>query len=384
MSAKILVVDDEPSLLRLTGFALQTAGYQVVTAETAREALEKVRSEKPDLVILDVMLPDMSGLEVCQLLRADPKSDNLPIIMLSARAEVPDRVRGLKSGADEYITKPVDSDELLARIETLLQRVVRSQRAHQEVKRGKTIGFVGAKGGVGTTTVAHQVAVSLAGSNKPVIAVELKPNANTLCLQLGLNEDQTASDWLELAPEQISEEALSRRLVTHTSGLRVVHGSRERKEDREITAEQTEALVQCLSGMSDYTVIDVSCHPSPASRVALRSSSAVVLVVEPDPVCLECGREAIELFKAWGIPAESLGAVVVNRGGVVLPTLFSTVLPEIRSRLGCEILGVVPPSLDLCLKALHVPSSPEAPQRNASFVASLSELAERLSSGEPQ
>ncbi|HVT61788.1 MAG TPA: response regulator [Thermoanaerobaculia bacterium] len=109
MKARVLVVDDEPSLLRLTEYSLRAEGYTVTTAETAAEGLRKVHTERPDLLVLDVMLPDMSGVEVCQQIRGNPETADLPIIMLSARALTTDKVKGLRSGADEYVTKPVDS-----------------------------------------------------------------------------------------------------------------------------------------------------------------------------------------------------------------------------------------------------------------------------------
>ncbi len=120
MSAKILIVDDESNLLRLIGYVLQVEGYEIVTAHSGMEALNKIQTEKPDLVILDSTLPDISGLEICQRLRRNSYTVNLPIIMLSAWVELSDKIRGLEAGADEYITKPVDPDELVARVGALL------------------------------------------------------------------------------------------------------------------------------------------------------------------------------------------------------------------------------------------------------------------------
>jgi len=105
--AKILIVDDEQDIVRLLSFALQAEGYQVVTALSGQEALKRVEQERPDIVVLDVMMPGMDGIEVCAELRSKPETAGLPIIMLSALGQVADRVRGLRAGADDYVPKPV-------------------------------------------------------------------------------------------------------------------------------------------------------------------------------------------------------------------------------------------------------------------------------------
>ena len=103
---KILVVDDEPDVVELVVFNLKAAGFVVVTAEDGREALQTAKTARPDLIVLDVMLPELDGLEVCKLLRRDAATAAVPIIMLTAKAEEVDRVLGLELGADDYLTKP--------------------------------------------------------------------------------------------------------------------------------------------------------------------------------------------------------------------------------------------------------------------------------------
>jgi two-component system phosphate regulon response regulator PhoB len=124
MSAKtkILVVDDEPDLLELLETNLRAAGYEVLVAADGREALEKARHAQPQLIVLDVMLPEMDGLEVCKSLRRDPATDAIPILMLTARAGEVDRVLGLELGADDYVTKPFSVRELVLRVRKLLDR----------------------------------------------------------------------------------------------------------------------------------------------------------------------------------------------------------------------------------------------------------------------
>src|SRR5690606_37429407 len=141
MSQKILIVDDDAELLRVMSLTLQRGGYHPVTAPNAEIALEKIRSERPALVILDVMLPRHSGIELCQLLRNDPATATLPIIMLSARTQVDEKIEGLEAGADEYLTKPISPKELNARVKALLERTERLQ-SHQGVT-GQVLGFMG-------------------------------------------------------------------------------------------------------------------------------------------------------------------------------------------------------------------------------------------------
>ena len=119
---RILVVDDEPDAVELVKFNLKSAGYDVVTAADGAEAIKAARKYSPDLIILDVMLPEMDGLEVCKILRRDPATGKLPIIMLTAKAGEVDRVLGLELGANDYVTKPFSPRELVLRIKNLLRR----------------------------------------------------------------------------------------------------------------------------------------------------------------------------------------------------------------------------------------------------------------------
>jgi two-component system phosphate regulon response regulator PhoB len=118
---KILVVDDEPDAVELIKFNLKAAGYEVVTAADGEEALKKARGLIPDLILLDLMLPEVDGLEVCKILRRDARVSAIPIIMLTAKAAEIDRVLGLELGADDYVTKPFSPRELVLRVKRLLR-----------------------------------------------------------------------------------------------------------------------------------------------------------------------------------------------------------------------------------------------------------------------
>jgi len=121
VSNKILVVDDEPDIVELIGFNLRAEGYEVITAANGREALNQARANLPDLIVLDLMLPEMDGLTVCELLHHLPSTARIPIIMLTAWKSELTRLIGLDTGAKEYITKPFSPRELVSRINTTLR-----------------------------------------------------------------------------------------------------------------------------------------------------------------------------------------------------------------------------------------------------------------------
>jgi two-component system phosphate regulon response regulator PhoB len=122
VSPSVLVIDDEPDLLELVRINLEQAGYRTSTAASGRAALEALRRSRPDLIVLDLMLPDVSGMDVCRRLRSDPETADLPIIMLTAKADEVDRVVGFELGADDYVTKPFSPRELVLRVGAVLRR----------------------------------------------------------------------------------------------------------------------------------------------------------------------------------------------------------------------------------------------------------------------
>ncbi|MBN2110072.1 MAG: response regulator [Methanosarcinaceae archaeon] len=119
---KLLIVDEEIDALTALKVALEAEGYNVIVARDGFEGIEKARTENPDAILLDIMMPGMDGFEVCKRLKSDPSSEHIPVIMLTAKGETDDKVEGLDIGADDYVTKPFNLMELKARIRTVLRR----------------------------------------------------------------------------------------------------------------------------------------------------------------------------------------------------------------------------------------------------------------------
>ncbi len=130
MKQKILVVDDEVDILTLLQYNLEKSGFRVISAKDGPEAIDLARREKPDLIILDIMLPSLAGTEVCKAIRNQDPTSHIPIIMLTAKSEEVDRIIGLELGADDYITKPFSPRELILRVKAVLKRGQKKEKVH--------------------------------------------------------------------------------------------------------------------------------------------------------------------------------------------------------------------------------------------------------------
>ena len=147
---KILVVDDEKDIVELISYNLEQEGFAVIKAYDGQMAWERVKTAKPDLVVLDLMIPGIHGLEVCKLIRRDAATGTLPIIMLTAKSDQVDKILGLELGADDYITKPFNVRELIARIRAVLRRY----EGRQQIELSETFAFQGLSVNFGSCTVA--------------------------------------------------------------------------------------------------------------------------------------------------------------------------------------------------------------------------------------
>jgi len=175
--ARILVVDDTPANVKLLADLLAVKGYAVVTAGGGREGLERVACDKPDLVLLDVMMPDLNGYEVCRSIRADPATAALPVVLVTALTDTDDRIRGIDAGADDFLSKPFNRHELLARVRSLL----RLKRYTDDLDTAESV------------IVSLALTIEARDSNTDGHCQRLAAYAVSLGRALGLDEDDVAA-----------------------------------------------------------------------------------------------------------------------------------------------------------------------------------------------
>ncbi|NCT22373.1 response regulator, partial [bacterium] len=182
MAEKILIIDDDLDTLRLVGLMLQKQGYQIAAANNGEQGLLKAQEEDPDLILLDVMMPDMDGYEVARRLRQNADTASTPILMFTAKSQLDDKVTGFESGVDDYLTKPTHPTELHAHVKALLTRSVKPQAGTSpKGKKAFIIGVVSAHGGLGASTIALNLGSYLQSEIRAeTIVAELTPGLGTI------------------------------------------------------------------------------------------------------------------------------------------------------------------------------------------------------------
>src|SRR3972149_10459780 len=218
MALRILVVDDDPIIIQITAKVLSVAGYEVFKAASGPEALKQVDDIRPDLIILDVMMPEMNGYEVCRRLRSLTTTAHLPIMMLTAQESVEEKVRGFEAGADAYMIKPFQPPALQARVKGLLRRALPAEGGAPQLE-GKVIAAFSLRGGVGVSSLTANLATGLAQVwNLPTVLVDLSLMAGHSALMLNLAQRNTWADLTRMPVEEIHAELVGALLMPHGSG----------------------------------------------------------------------------------------------------------------------------------------------------------------------
>lgn len=352
MAEKILIVDDNPETVRLVKLMISRQGYNVITASSGKQALELLHLEHPDLILLDVMMPEMDGFQVTRQLRSNPKTANTPVLIFSAKTQVDDKVAGYEAGADEYLTKPIHPAELIARIKALLSRAKTSSGmpATKEIKNNKVIGVIAPKGGVGSSSLTLNLAVCLRKYHKKdVIAAELRPGQGTWAVDLGMENPNSLNRLLKMKPGEISASQIENELMKTSFGVNLLMASNNLDDINLVNATtQMEMILQFMAGSGSILLLDIGVNILPNIDQVLNLCNEVIMVLEPHPGTIERARLLKEelLEKSFG-KGKFLDFVLVNR----VRADMQLTPADINETLGRQISEVIPPAPELAYHA---------------------------------
>ncbi|MFL5779654.1 MAG: response regulator [Chloroflexota bacterium] len=313
MAAKILVVDDDPNVQRLLQYSLKQEGYDVLTAADGEEAFRLWGAESPDLILLDVMLPKIDGYEVATKIRAEEGDDqHVPIIMLTAEREVEQKVRGLRAGGDDYLIKPFHPAELLARIKSLLARFAPRDVLLARPPLGRVHAFYGAKGGVGTTTIAINTAIALhreLGRKVALVDGNLQFGDHRVFLDLGLDRKSIVD---LVTATSIDQDLIKNVLVKHDSGVDLLLAPPSPETAELVTPDHMPVILDLLRSLYDYVLVDIDKRLDDINLGILEASDTIFVIMTADLSCLKNVRLVLETIGHLGYEPRRV-QLVLNR-----------------------------------------------------------------------
>lgn len=377
MAEKILIVDDDVETLRLVGLMLDRVGYKIIAADNGERAVHKAMNDQPDLVLLDVMMPDMSGYDVARQLRASDSTKRIPIIMFTAKAQVDDKVEGLESGADAYLTKPTQPRELLAQVKALLKRKESAVEAGKpEVRRGYMVGVLSAKGGLGVSSLSVNLGISIQKlTNETVLVADFRPGSGDIGYHFGYHNPNGLTQLLQKDPEGISSMDVKREVLAHQSGIQLLMSPQQPKDAVYNTnVEQFKTIARQLPLIAKYVLLDLGPTLPPLTQSVLEHCDDFIVVVEPTPMGVNQTKALMDNLFELGIGKGRIKLVLLNRTRSSLQMNWT----EVQDKLGHRIVTVITPAPDLAYKSTEVNNPMVLTQPNSLTAEQYTKLANSL------
>ena len=317
MSQTILIIDDDIDTLKLVGIMLERKGFKILASTTGKKGLNLAKKEAPDLILLDVMIPDLNGYEIAKSIRSAPDTESIPIIMFTARSQVDDKVEGLEAGADAYITKPARPRELFAQVNSILKRAPQRSAGSQskQAEKGTLIGIISAKGGLGISTLAINLAIELHNqSDKSTILSDFRPGQGTIGMDLDVQNTNGMIKLLEEDPDEDLSTIIGDTLLEHKTGIKTLLSSSQPLDSKYIThIEQFHTIAQLLQTQAEYTVLDLGPSLTPIVSRILPECNKILICLEPSSNNIAQTKILIQDLINSGIGEGRLIIVLINR-----------------------------------------------------------------------
>jgi DNA-binding response OmpR family regulator len=386
MPEKILIVDDDLDTLRLVGLMLQKQGYQIVAASSGAQGLELAFSEIPDLILLDVMMPQMDGYEVARQLRANDKTVSIPILMFTAKSQLDDKVTGFEAGADDYLTKPTHPTELQAHVKALLARSTKSKinpaTGPALEQPAYLTGVIAARGGLGVTTVSCNLAATLRKkTNADVILAEFRPGQGSLVFDMNLSKETGLTELLNMPAGEITRQEVRDRLAQHISNLDILVSSAKPRDGVLINnVQQFEVILSRLTFMARFVVVDLGTGITPLTQKLVPSMGEILVVTEPFDNSLQHARALIDDMVDLNVDKSRIRVVVNYR----LRSEAQLSVPQVQERIKYPIEMTFTPVPELLLQATRMQNAAVLVQADSLTAQQYATLAGKIETRAPK
>lgn len=314
---RVLLIDDEQFYFKLIRKTLKEAEYELEYAQSGSEGLAKIPAFNPDLLIVDLKLPEMDGFQVLERLRRDSKFGHIPVIVITAQDELSEKLKAFELGADDYLVKPFQPEELVARIGILARRGKALQLAQQQETKTKAPGALitvhSLRGGLGCSSIIVNLGLAFYKLwSKPTLLVDGVLTAGQVALMLDARPTATWENLVGVEIDNIDEEVVDEMMCSHKSGVRYIASPRYPIAADTFSHDTMKLFVDGLRDSNDFTLVDTSHDFSDMTIHMLSMSSTILLMMAPEMASLRTTMSALEIYDRLGIPLEKVKIVLNN------------------------------------------------------------------------
>ena len=358
---RILVIDDEPINHQLVAHALEPLQYAVHSANDGRSGISLAHNLKPDLIITDVIMPDINGYEVTRTLRREAEFANTPILVLTAQSGLQDKIKSFEAGADDHLTKPFDAAELAARVMALLRRAEATKVSHveepaQKIERAEArmIAVHSLRGGTGCSSLAVNLAIGFSSLwREPAMLLDLTMTAGQVAMMLNMTLRRTWADIATFGVGDFDMTSLSSIISGHESGLHFIAAPTFPTEAEGLRGDTLAAAFKLIKGQYEYIVADLPHDFSEPAIQALDAADVILMVAAPDMASIRAVTAALDTYDKLGYPKEK-HALILN---ATFPH-SGLVKDKIESALGLTATAVIPYVQDVFVDAINLGQPP--------------------------
>jgi len=318
---KVLLIDDEPFYNKLLSRPMRDAGHEFLYSRNGKDGLAKVSAEVPDVIIVDLLLPDIQGFDILTRLRRDSEFNHIPIIVITAKKELGDKLKAFELGADDYLVKPFQPEELVARMRILARRGRAMQIVSQMEKDDESLTTIVAvhslRGGVGTTSVATNLALAFNQLwSKSTLIIDAVLSAGQVAMMLNSKPRFTWEDFTEVETESIDDDLIRDIVSEHPSGLSFIAAPQNPIALDTFGDEFWRLVMDKLAKQYAFIVIDTAHDFADITIQMLNSASTLILMLAPEMSSLRASMSALGIYDKLGFPSENVKLLLNSNSSI--------------------------------------------------------------------